>query len=104
MLDQKAYQQKLNAQLKEWKAGIDLLTAKAQKATAQARIEMTGQVDALSKQYEDLNAKVNGISAKGEDALESTREAINTAAEEFRKAFERTLKRTKGADSGALVR
>jgi hypothetical protein len=46
-----AYQEKFDAQLREWSAKIDELKAKADKAKAEAKIEYCEQIDGLrSKQ------------------------------------------------------
>ena len=45
--DKEAYQKKLAAQLKEWDAKLDLWSAKAQKATADARIIYENELESL---------------------------------------------------------
>jgi|SRR6478609_5093303 len=41
------YQRKMEAQLKEWSARVDVLKAKADKATANAKIELQEQTEKL---------------------------------------------------------
>lgn len=49
MATKEAYQKKLEAQLKEWDAKLDLLSAKAQKATADARIKYENDLESLKR-------------------------------------------------------
>jgi hypothetical protein len=44
-----AYQQRLQAQVDEWKAEMDKMKAKAEKATADARIEYHKQLEELKE-------------------------------------------------------
>lgn len=45
MASRQAYVQKLNAQLKEWDAKLDQLSARVQKATADARINYENELE-----------------------------------------------------------
>jgi len=54
---QKAYQQKLAAQLKEWDAQINLLEAKVESAGADIKVQR-------ARQLGELRAKQNAASAK----------------------------------------
>jgi hypothetical protein len=44
---QEAYKQKMEAQIKEWSARLEVLKAKAEKATAEAKLEMHAQAEKL---------------------------------------------------------
>jgi len=83
-----AYQQKMEAQLKEWGARIDTLKARAEKATADARSELHKKIDALgdleSRARKQLE-KVRGASKEAwqdvKGGLEDAWNQIATAAE-----------------------
>jgi len=50
MNKKEAYQEKFDAQLREWSAKIDELKAKADQAKAEAKIEYYEQIEALRSQ------------------------------------------------------
>ena len=49
MSDKKLYQQKMQAQLDEWRAEIEKLKAKASRASADAQMKMNKQIQADRK-------------------------------------------------------
>jgi DNA uptake protein ComE-like DNA-binding protein len=60
------YQKKMEAQLKEWSARVDVLKAKAEKASATAKIELQEQIEklkALEVSAREHLAKLQGATA-----------------------------------------
>jgi len=53
------YQKKIEAQLKDWDAQLDQLTAKAKKAKAEARIKIQGEIDSLQSKRTALQNQLD---------------------------------------------
>ena len=66
----KAYEEKLDAQLDEWKAQIDLLKAKADTAKAEAKTEYYKTIEALQRKQNDAKAKLRELKTAGDEAWE----------------------------------
>lgn len=73
----KAYEEKFEAQLKEWSAQIALLQAKADKIKAEAKIEYCETIESLQLKHKDARAKLDAIKNSGDAAWEE----IKTGAE-----------------------
>lgn len=73
----KAYEEKLDAQMKEWKAQITLLKAKAENAKADAKIDYYKNIDALEHKQNNANVKLQELKTAGDEAWE----AVKTGAE-----------------------
>ncbi len=70
MTDKKeAYQQKITAQLNEWKAQADLLKAKAENAGADVQLELNKQVENLKGLQAEAQVKFEELRAAGEEKL-----------------------------------
>ena len=74
-----AYEQKLEAQLKEWKIDIDKMKAKADKSDAQARLEYYKKIEELRTKQEAAQKKLTELKAAGEDAWEDLKAGIDLA-------------------------
>jgi predicted ATP-binding protein involved in virulence len=79
MSKREAYEQKLEAQLKEWKIDIDKMKAKADKADAQARLEYYKKIEELRTKQEAAQKKLTELKAAGEDAWEDLKAGIDLA-------------------------
>ena len=79
MGDKELYQQKMKAQLDEWKAEIDKLKAKASGASADAQLEMNRQIKALESKTEEGKAKLSALAKASEEAWESMKEGMEAA-------------------------
>jgi multidrug resistance efflux pump len=64
----KVYEEKLDAQLKEWSAQIVLLKAKADNAKAEAKIEYHKTIETLQKKQNDARTKLQELKAAGDEA------------------------------------
>ena len=87
MDDKELYQQKLQAQLDEWKADVDKLRAKASKASADAQLTMNKQVDALDRKIEEGKVKLSELARSSEDAWESVKQGVESAWGSLKSAF-----------------
>ena len=86
MNDRELYQQKMQAQLDEWKAEIDKLRAKASGASADAQLDINRQIKSLERNIEVGRAKLSEIASAGEDAWESIREGVESAWDSLKSA------------------
>lgn len=90
-----AYMEKLKAQLDEWNAELDKLSARARKARAESRIEYESAIEELSRRRDQARQKLEELRAAGGDAwtdlkqgAEDVREAMNEALRKVRSRFE----------------
>ena len=83
-----AYIEKLDAQLRQWNAQIDLLKAKADKAEAGAKIELHKQLNTVRAQQEAAQAKLKELRAVSEDAWETLKDGAERAWRELKVAVE----------------
>lgn len=88
MPTKEAYKKKLEAQLDEWDAKIDVLKAKANKADASARVEYQETIEDLKKKR-----------AVAKDKLQELREASSEAWEDLKEGLEQVW-----ADLGAAIK
>jgi hypothetical protein len=83
-----AYQEKLEAQVKEWSAKLTELKAKADKAGAEAKVQMYQQIDQLRARTETAQQKLNEIKAASADTWEHLKAGSEKAVEEMKKTWE----------------
>jgi uncharacterized coiled-coil DUF342 family protein len=90
-----AYVQKIKARVDEWNAEIDRLSARAEQAEADARIQYDEEIQTLKKFRDDTRNKLEKLEKSGDDAwedlksgaemaFEAMNEAINSARKRFR--------------------
>ena len=91
----KAYEEKIDAQLKEWSAQITLLKAKADNAKADAKIEYYKTIEALQRKQNDAKAKVQELRAAGDEAWEDLKAGSEKAWAEIKTAFHDATSRFK---------
>jgi len=90
-----AYQQKMEAQLKEWAAKIGELMAKAEKAKAEATIEYQRQIKELQAKQAAAQEKLEELRKAGEGAWEDLRAGLETAWDDLKSAFNNAVARFK---------
>lgn len=89
------YRQKLEAQLKEWKAKIELLEDKAAKATGETRTELVRAIDELRQKKGVVRDKLNELQKEGGVVWEQMKERVDNAASELKSALDKVLSRFK---------
>ena len=95
MSAKQAFQQKLDAQLKEWDTKLDELKTKAQEATAELRTDYEKQLEILAEKREAAQAKLQELRLRTEDAWEDLKGGTERAWDEMRKALDRIASRFK---------
>ena len=82
------FQQKLEAQLKDWDARLDELKAKALEAKAELRADYEKQLETLSSKRTVAHAKLQELRLRTEDAWEDLKGGTERAWDEMRKALD----------------
>ncbi|MGZ5096286.1 MAG: sll1863 family stress response protein [Burkholderiales bacterium] len=95
MATKEAYQQKLAAQLKEWDAKLAQLSAKAQKATAEARIKYENELESLKGRRAAAHKTFEELGKRSENAWEDMKGGAEKIWDEMNKAIERAAARFK---------
>ena len=95
MATKEAYRKKLEAQLRQWDAKLDLWSASAQKATADARIRYENELEALKVKRAAAHRKLEELGQRSEDAWGDMRDAMETAWDEMGKAMDKVAARFK---------
>ncbi len=91
----KAYEEKLDAQLKEWSAQISLLKAKADNAKADAKIEYYKTIEALQGKQNKAMTKLQELKAVGDDAWEDLKKGAEKAWADVKTAYHEASSRFK---------
>jgi uncharacterized coiled-coil DUF342 family protein len=91
MEDKNLYQENFEAKLKELKAQLDFIEAKAAQAKAESKIE-------LQKQLQDLRQKRDAV----RERLDKIRESSGDAWKDFKTGLERAADDLKGALDKAM--
>jgi TolA-binding protein len=87
------YQQKLEAQLREWQAKLDQLQAKKDQAEADQKIAYKEQIDDLEAKKRALEQKLDELQDAGGDAWEEVKSGTEKAWNDLDAAFSRALER-----------
>ncbi|AGF77556.1 hypothetical protein UWK_00982 [Desulfocapsa sulfexigens DSM 10523] len=87
MEKRKAYEEKLDAQLKEWNAEIDLLKAKVENVNADLKVEYATKIEALQHKRDIARAKLHELKAAGDEAWEDLKTGAEKAWSEVKTAF-----------------
>ena len=95
MASKEAYRKKLEAQLDEWDAKLDVLSAKARKATADARISYENELAALKVKRAAARDSLAELGKRGETAWEDMKDGMEKAWDELGKATEKVAARFK---------
>lgn len=95
MTDKELYQQKLQAQLDEWRSEIDKLKAKASGASADAKLEMNKQVEVLESKIEEGKEKLSELADASDDTWESMKDSIDSKWKSLKSAFSDAVSRFK---------
>lgn len=89
--EKKAYQEKIEAQLKEWGAKIDELKAKAEKSKAELKTKYEKQIEDLRTKQEVAQRKLRELRESGEEAWEGLKTGLEKGLGELKDAFDRTI-------------
>lgn len=91
----KAYEEKFDAQLKEWSAQVALLKAKADTARAEAKIEYYKTIETLQGKQDAARAKLQELRTAGDDAWEDVKTGAENVWADVKTAFQNSASRFK---------
>ena len=83
-----AYQEKMDAQIREWTAKLQEYKAKADMASADAKIQMYQQIDHLRPQVEAAKQKLSEIKVASGESWEALKAGSEKTLEEIKKTWE----------------
>lgn len=90
-----AYQQMMEARLKEWGARINELKAKADAAEAHAKVEYYKQIETLRNQQAVAQEKLQALKNAGEGAWEDLKGGLETAWDNLKSSIEGAMSKFK---------
>jgi len=85
------YRQKLDAQLKEWNAKVNLLAAKVENATADAKIRYARQLDEIKAKQTEIKEKLTELENAGSGAWESVKTKTDSVLEDLKTKISQAL-------------
>lgn len=91
----KAFEEKFEAQLKEWNAEIALLKAKADKAKAEVKIEYYKTIETLQGKQDVARTKLRELRSAGDDAWEDVKAGAENIWTEIKSVFKNAASRFK---------
>ena len=90
-----AYREKLEAQLKEWKAKIDVLEEKAAKATGETKAELTKTIADLRQKKGAVKEKWDELQKQSGVAWDTMKEGVEKKSAELKEALDKIIARFK---------
>jgi len=86
-----AYKKKVEAELEELEAKINLLIAKAKNASADTRIKAQNQISLLKKKYENVSEEISGLQSKSKEAWEEVTNGIDEALDDLKVSVDEAI-------------
>lgn len=87
-----AYKQKVQAQIKEMRAKMQMLQADAEKNNADMRIKYQKNISGWKSRFKDIETKLDKLSDSTEKSWDDIRTGIDTSMKELRKSIENATK------------
>lgn len=91
----KAYEFKLAAQLDEWTAQVALFKAKADKATAETRIDYIEITENLQRQHDETRVKLQELQGASEETWKEIKSGAEKVWKEVTTAFQSAASKIK---------
>ncbi len=87
MSKKEAFEKQFEARLKEWKAEVDVLRAKADKADAEMRIKYHEQIDELQEKEKEIRSQLSSLKNAGEESWQDLKKGLQEASDSLSKSF-----------------
>jgi uncharacterized coiled-coil DUF342 family protein len=84
-----AYQDKMDARLREWQANIDALRARADQVGAEQRIKYYEEIESLRTKQQRVHEKLEELRTAGTDAWEEVKTGVEVAWSDLQDAVQR---------------
>lgn len=91
MEDKDLYRQKFEAKLKELKAQIGVLEAKADQVKAESKLELKAQIQKLRQKRDSLDKKLDQLKHSSGDAWKDLKAGLESASEELKGALGKAM-------------
>jgi nucleotide-binding universal stress UspA family protein len=91
----KAYQEKIEAQLKEWSARIDELKAKAERSKAEIKIKYEKQIEVLRSKQDAVQQKLREFKETGEETWEGLKTGVEKGLNDLKETFDQAISKFK---------
>jgi hypothetical protein len=95
MENKEAYRKKLEAQMREWSAKVDLLKARADQAEADAKIEYRNRLEDVRQKKEALQAKLSELQKTSDAAWKDIKAGTERAAADLKVALQSAFSKFK---------
>lgn len=92
--DRKAYESKLDAQLAQWKADIDVLKAKAKRTSVDVMVNYDKAIDALESKHGEASKQLHNLKAATDDAWENVKAGTEKVWLEIKSQFQSSAEKT----------
>jgi phage-related tail protein len=93
MASKEAYQKQFEAQLKVWDARLDVLNARAQKVTADARINYENELAVLKRNRTAAFGTLDELGRRGENAWDEVKVGMERTISELGRSFAKVAAR-----------
>jgi hypothetical protein len=90
-----AYREKLEVQLKEWKAKIEMLEKKVTEVSGETKTELMKSIGELRQKKEVVKEKLNELQKVSSAAWDTMKEGLEKASSEFKSALDKVVSRFK---------
>lgn len=87
-----AYRQKVRAQIKEMKAKMQMLEARAEKSNADIRIKYQKNMNDWKSRFNEVETKLEKLSDSAEKSWDEIQTGIDTSMKDLRKSIESAAK------------
>lgn len=92
--NRKAYETKLDAQLAQWKADIDVFKAKARRGGVDAMVSYDKAVDALDQKYAEAGKQLDSLKTASDEAWENVKAGTEKIWLEVKSQFQSSAEKT----------
>ena len=93
--EKKTYQEKIEEQLKEFAAQIDVLVVKGEQAKEDAKVKYAKQIEALRAKQESVRQTLQGLKEPGSEAWDDLKKGIDYAIGDLKAAVQSAVARFK---------
>jgi septation ring formation regulator EzrA len=95
MEDKNLYQEKFEAKLKELKAQLDFIEAKAAQAKAQSKIELQKQLQDLRRKRDAMRERLDKVRKSSGGAWKDLKAGVESAADDLKEALGKVMDKFK---------
>ena len=92
--NRKIYESRLDAQLAQWKAEIDVLKAKARRTEVDAKVQYDQSIDAMQRKHDDASKHLHSLKAASDEAWEDMKASTERVWTEFKALFHDSAAKT----------